>query len=94
MRGVASAELADAVYTSYARDRGHALIDRDLYARADWFEDPARMAAAGFPKDHAFATPLRDARTSRAAAMTATMPMIADNVVMARLLNLRLRLLA
>jgi len=45
-----------AVYTTYATDRGHALIDRDLYVQADWFEDPARMAAAGFPKDHAFAT--------------------------------------
>lgn len=44
-----------AVYTTYATERGHALIDRDLYVQADWFADPARMAA-GFPKDHAFAT--------------------------------------
>jgi SRSO17 transposase len=45
-----------AVYTTYATNRGHALIDRDLYVQADWFADPARMAAAGFPEDHAFAT--------------------------------------
>jgi len=45
-----------AVYTTYATERGHALIDRDLYVQADWFEDPERMAAAGFPEDHAFAT--------------------------------------
>jgi SRSO17 transposase len=45
-----------AVYTTYATERGHALIDRDLYVQADWFDDPARMAAARFPADHAFAT--------------------------------------
>jgi len=45
-----------AVYTTYATERGHALIDRDLYVQADCFDDPARMAAAGFPADHAFAT--------------------------------------
>ncbi|HEV2634389.1 MAG TPA: IS701 family transposase [Actinocrinis sp.] len=45
-----------AVYTTYATDRGHALIDRDLYVQDDWFKDPARMAEAGFPADHAFAT--------------------------------------
>jgi SRSO17 transposase len=44
------------VYTTYATKRGHALIDRDLYVQADWFADPARMATAGFPKEHAFAT--------------------------------------
>jgi len=45
-----------AVYTTYATEHGHALIDRDLYVQRDWFADPARMAAAGFPADHAFAT--------------------------------------
>ena len=44
------------MYTTYATKRGHALIDRDLYVQADWSADPARMATAGFPKDHAFAT--------------------------------------
>jgi hypothetical protein len=45
-----------AVYTTYATNRGHALIDRDLYVQDEWFTDPERMAAAGFPADHAFAT--------------------------------------
>ena len=44
-----------AVYTTYATERGHALIDRDLYVQADWFTDPDRMAQAGFGEDHAFA---------------------------------------
>jgi SRSO17 transposase len=45
-----------AVYTTYATDRGHALIDRDIYVQEDWFADPQRMAKAGFPPGHAFAT--------------------------------------
>jgi SRSO17 transposase len=45
-----------AVYTTYATSWGYALIDRDLYVQDDWFEDPARMAKAGFPADHACAT--------------------------------------
>jgi SRSO17 transposase len=45
-----------AVYTTYATSWGHALIDRDLYVQDDWFQDSARMAKAGFPADHAFAT--------------------------------------
>jgi SRSO17 transposase len=45
-----------AVYTTYATDKGHALIDRDLYAQEDWFADPERMAKAGFPPGHAFVT--------------------------------------
>jgi len=45
-----------AVYTTYATERGHALIDRDLYVQEGWFAGPDRMAAAGFPDDQAFAT--------------------------------------
>lgn len=45
-----------AVYTTYATEKGHALIDRDLYVQEDWFADPQRMAKAGFPPGHAFAT--------------------------------------
>jgi SRSO17 transposase len=45
-----------AVYTTYATEMGHALIDRDLYVQQDWFDDPQRMAKAGFPPDHVFAT--------------------------------------
>ncbi|MEU5305603.1 hypothetical protein ACH4YO_38445, partial [Streptomyces noursei] len=39
---------------------GHALIDRDLYVQADWFDDPARMTTAGFPKEHASRMPCHD----------------------------------
>lgn len=43
------ANVIVAVYTTYATERGHALIDRDLYVQEDWHADPARMAQAGFP---------------------------------------------
>jgi len=45
-----------AVYLAYASDRGHALIDRELYLPASWTEDPERMTAAGVPEDITFAT--------------------------------------
>jgi SRSO17 transposase len=45
-----------AVYCTYATALGHALIDRDLYVQRAWFADPGRMAEAGFPEGHAFAT--------------------------------------
>jgi SRSO17 transposase len=51
-----------AVYTTYAPERGHALIDRGMYVQEDWFADPAhrpgkrghfnlliRLARAGIP---------------------------------------------
>jgi SRSO17 transposase len=44
------------VCTTYAAEEGHALFDRDLYVQEDWFAEPERMAKAGFPADHAFAT--------------------------------------
>jgi SRSO17 transposase len=45
-----------AVYLTYAAERGHALIDRELYLPRSWTDDPARCAAAGVPADVAFAT--------------------------------------
>lgn len=45
-----------AVYASYATSSGHALIDRELYVRARWFADRERLARAGFPSGHLFAT--------------------------------------
>jgi SRSO17 transposase len=45
-----------AVYATYATALGHGLVDRDLYVQKEWFTDPERMAKAGFPDDHAFAT--------------------------------------
>ena len=45
-----------AVYTTYATEAGHALIDRDLYVPETWCTDPERMSAAGSTRDHHFAT--------------------------------------
>ena len=45
-----------AVYAGYATAHGHSLVDRELYVQAEWFTDPARMRAAGFDAEHAFAT--------------------------------------
>src|SRR4051794_26256940 len=45
-----------AVYLTYAAERGHALIDRELYLPRSWTDDPARCAAAGVPADVVFAT--------------------------------------
>jgi SRSO17 transposase len=44
------------VYLTYAAAKGHALIDRALYLPRSWTSDPARMAAAGVPRDTGFAT--------------------------------------
>jgi SRSO17 transposase len=59
------------VYASYATGRGHALIDRDLYVQRAWFADPGRMAKAGFPPDHAFATKPQLAKTQAERALDA-----------------------
>ena len=45
-----------AVFATYATDRGHTLIDRELYLPRCWAEDPDRRAAAGVPAEVAFAT--------------------------------------
>jgi SRSO17 transposase len=45
-----------AVYLTYAGERGHAMIDRELYLPRAWMDDPARCAAAGVPEDVEFAT--------------------------------------
>jgi SRSO17 transposase len=45
-----------AVYLTYAGDRGHAMIDRELYLPRSWTEDPDRLVEAGVPDDIEFAT--------------------------------------
>jgi SRSO17 transposase len=39
-----------AVYLAYASERGHALLDGDLYVPQEWADDPERCTAAGMPK--------------------------------------------
>jgi len=45
-----------AVFLSYGTDRGHTLIDTELYLPMSWTGDPDRCAAAGVPADVGFAT--------------------------------------
>jgi SRSO17 transposase len=45
-----------AVYLAYAGERGHAMIDRELYLPTSWTSDPERCAAAGVPADIDFLT--------------------------------------
>jgi SRSO17 transposase len=44
------------VFLAYARDKGHALIDRELYLPEEWCDDAARRDAAAIPEQVAFAT--------------------------------------
>jgi SRSO17 transposase len=45
-----------AVYLAYAGDRGHAMIDRELYLPKSWTSDDRRCTAAGIPEDIDFLT--------------------------------------
>jgi SRSO17 transposase len=44
------------VFVSWSTDRGHALVDRQLYLPRVWADDSERRAAASVPEDIAFAT--------------------------------------
>jgi SRSO17 transposase len=44
------------VMLTYATDRGHAFIDRELYLPQSWTDDPDRCAAAGVPAETSFQT--------------------------------------
>jgi SRSO17 transposase len=44
------------VFLAYATDRGHALIDRELYLLETWTNDRDRCRAAGIPDEVEFAT--------------------------------------
>jgi SRSO17 transposase len=63
-----------AVYLAYASRRGYAFIDRALYLPRSWTTDPARCAAAGVPKEVAFATKPTQARQMIARALDAGTP--------------------
>jgi SRSO17 transposase len=45
-----------AVYLVYAGERGHAMIDRELYLPQSWAEDPDRLDEAGVPAEIGFLT--------------------------------------
>ncbi len=44
------------VFLAYRSQRGHALVDRELYLPKCWTEDPQRCSEAGIPAEVAFAT--------------------------------------
>jgi SRSO17 transposase len=44
------------VFLAYAGDKGHALIDRELYLPEEWCDNAARRVAAAIPEEVAFAT--------------------------------------
>ena len=62
------------VFLAYARGRGHALIDRELYLPQDWAEDGARRATAGIPRAVSFATKPQLAQRMMARAIAAGVP--------------------
>ncbi len=61
-------------FLAYASDRGHALIDRELYLPASWTDDRDRCRAAGVPDDVEFATKPRQAIAMIARALDAGVP--------------------
>jgi SRSO17 transposase len=62
------------VFLAYASDKGHTLIDRELYLPKKWAEDPARRAAAGIPQEVRFATKPALARRMITRAIAAGVP--------------------
>ncbi len=44
------------VFLTYATERGHTLLDRELYLPAEWTAERDRCCRAGIPDDRAFAT--------------------------------------
>jgi SRSO17 transposase len=60
-----------AVYTTYVTERGHGLVDRDLYVPKAWCQAPGRMSGAGFEPGHVFATKPQLARAQAERAVQA-----------------------
>ncbi len=63
-----------AVFATYATERGHTLIDRELYLPRCWADDPDRRAAAGVPNEVEFATKPQLAARMITRAVTAGVP--------------------
>jgi SRSO17 transposase len=61
-------------FLAYASDRGHALIDRELYLPVSWTDDPERCRAAGVPDEVEFATKPRQAMAMIGRAIDAQVP--------------------
>jgi SRSO17 transposase len=61
-------------FLAYASDRGHALIDRELYLPESWTADRDRCQAAGVPDEVEFATKPRQGMAMLERAMDAGVP--------------------
>jgi SRSO17 transposase len=61
-------------FLAYASDRGHALIDRELYLPEPWIADPQRCRRAGIPDEAEFETKPRQAMGMLARAFEAGVP--------------------
>lgn len=62
------------VFMAYRSNRGHALIDRQLYLPQVWTDDRDRCRAAGVPDEVEFAAKVQMARTMLATAFAAGVP--------------------
>lgn len=62
------------VFLAYRSEKGHALIDRELYLPREWAEDAARRTEAKIPEDVSFATKPVLARTMLTRALAAGVP--------------------
>jgi SRSO17 transposase len=62
------------VFLAYATDRGHALIDRELYLPETWTSDRDRCRAAGIPDEVGFQTKPRLGMAMLERAFTAGVP--------------------
>lgn len=62
------------VFLAYRSDKGHALVDRELYLPKVWTEDRARCHKAGIPEEVPFATKPELARQMLQRAFTAGVP--------------------
>lgn len=61
-------------FLAYASDRGHALIDRELYLPVSWTDDRGRCRAAGIGDEVEFATKPRQAMAMIGRAIAAGVP--------------------
>lgn len=50
------------VFLSYVSEKGHTLVDRELYLPKDWIDDPERRQQAGIPEEIGFQTKCELAR--------------------------------
>ncbi len=62
------------VFLAYRSQRGHALIDRQLYLPAAWTDDRDRCRAAGIGDEVGFATKVQMAREMLQRAFAAEIP--------------------